>query len=430
MSDIFVSYSHPDRNKAEQLARIFERQGWSVWWDRELAAGSRFAEVIAAELSGAKAVVTLWSQSSVASNWVKDEAQEGAARNALVPVLLDRVNLPLGFRQFQAADLSGWDGSASHTELQRLVRSIGGLINKPVSEPEPPIVGKSITLYLLAGAAIVLLLTLAAYRFWPGGETGNRNQRVGENSDVSKNNNQGKDTTACDEAKQSLAANLTSNGIEKNDPDARTTLFDQATHVCPTYPNAYFWRAQSYVALINRDKAYKDKAIADFKQFVKLTDDADRRSQAQELISGLEATPTPTPVIQNTNTVSTSNVNTAANTNNSTNANKVTTPPRVSAQVSEMFVSDKATRITATTRLIIEKNHDAATVQAAVKTAITEQRKLNYSGVINTLVYLENVDPAILKQNRVEIEQLLDEAKENGPETTGHINRVKALLRR
>src|ERR1700749_567472 len=166
MSDIFISYARADRNKAEQLAQIFERQGWSVWWDRELAAGARFAEVIASELAGAKAVITLWSQSSVASNWVKDEAQEGATRNALVPVLLDRVNLPLGFRQFQAADLSGWDGSDSHPEIPGLLRAVAELIKRPYTPPAPVKLPRRLTwLYAAVGVALVALLGFAAYKW-------------------------------------------------------------------------------------------------------------------------------------------------------------------------------------------------------------------------------------------------------------------------
>jgi TIR domain len=133
MSDIFISYARENREQAELLAGIFEQQNWSVWWDKVIPPGRKYADVIGAELASAKAVVVLWSRASVVSDWVKDEAQEGVNRNILIPALVDKVQPPYGFRQVQTADLCDWDGSSSHPELQSLVRGIAGLISKPIS---------------------------------------------------------------------------------------------------------------------------------------------------------------------------------------------------------------------------------------------------------------------------------------------------------
>jgi hypothetical protein len=81
-----------------------------VWWDRKSAAGQAFDEVIERELEAAKCVIVLWSQASIDSEWVKNEAADAAARGMLAPALLDRVQLPLEFQRRQAADLVGWDG--------------------------------------------------------------------------------------------------------------------------------------------------------------------------------------------------------------------------------------------------------------------------------------------------------------------------------
>jgi hypothetical protein len=32
MADIFLSYASADRDWAQRLAAVLERQGWSVWW--------------------------------------------------------------------------------------------------------------------------------------------------------------------------------------------------------------------------------------------------------------------------------------------------------------------------------------------------------------------------------------------------------------
>ena len=91
-----------------------------------------------------------------------------------------------------------------------------------------------------------------------------------------------------------------------------------------------------------------------------------------------------------------------------------------------MFAADKSTRIAATTRLIVERKQDPSAVKLSVKNALANLD--NKSGVINTLVYLESVDPAILKQNKADIQKLLDAAKPNGDQTVQHINKVQALL--
>ncbi len=108
MADIFLSYSREDRAHVEPLAEALRQSGYSVWWDRDLAGGSRYLEETEAELKAAKAVVVVWTNTSIASAWVADEA--GAARDTrkLVPISLDGAIPPLGFRQFQVIDFMHW----------------------------------------------------------------------------------------------------------------------------------------------------------------------------------------------------------------------------------------------------------------------------------------------------------------------------------
>lgn len=124
MSDIFVSYANEDRSRAQRLAQEFERRGWSVFWDRQIPAGKSWREVITAELSEASSVVVLWSKFSVNSRWVQEEADDGQRRGVLVPVLIDDVLPPIGFRGVQAADLSDWGGAKPSSEFERLISEI------------------------------------------------------------------------------------------------------------------------------------------------------------------------------------------------------------------------------------------------------------------------------------------------------------------
>jgi hypothetical protein len=124
--------------------------------------------------------------------------------------------------------------------------------------------------------------------------------------------------------------------------------------------------------------------------------------------------------------VATTNTNAAANTNTA-NTNTGTTGTDVPhVQVKDIFAADKGARIAATTRLIVEKKQDASAVKQAVASALAQPD--NKSGVINTLVYLENVDPAILKQYRPEIEKLFAVAQKNGTQTIDHIKKVQARM--
>jgi hypothetical protein len=129
-SDIFISYAQEDRPTAQRLAEPLEALGWSVWWDRVIAAGRTFDDVIEEAIDSTKCVVVLWSKSSVRSRWVRAEAEEGALRGVLVPVMIEQAKIPLAFRRIQAADLVGWDGSRT-PGFERLIADIASLIGQP-----------------------------------------------------------------------------------------------------------------------------------------------------------------------------------------------------------------------------------------------------------------------------------------------------------
>lgn len=131
MSDIFLSYASPDQPRAKLLAHTLEARGWTVWWDRHIPAGQSFEEVIEEELAQASCVLVLWSAASVKSDWVKEEATEAARRKVLIPVLIEQVTIPLGFRRIQAAPLTDWQEAAPHPGFEQLVRDIAALIGPP-----------------------------------------------------------------------------------------------------------------------------------------------------------------------------------------------------------------------------------------------------------------------------------------------------------
>ena len=137
MSDIFISYASEDREIAGALAGALAAMGWSVWWDRSLLPGSRFEREIEDEIARARAMVVLWSRSSVESDWVRSEADEGRRREILIPALLDDARIPLVFRSIQTASLVGWDGAAAHHGLGDLKDGLSELLGPPPEEPLP-----------------------------------------------------------------------------------------------------------------------------------------------------------------------------------------------------------------------------------------------------------------------------------------------------
>lgn len=96
------------------MAKALEAEGYSVWWDRDLRAGEEFDNVIDKHIKQSKAIVVVWSDTSVKSNWVKEEAEDGLEENKLVPALIDEVTIPRGFRRIQAAELQ--DASENPTQ--------------------------------------------------------------------------------------------------------------------------------------------------------------------------------------------------------------------------------------------------------------------------------------------------------------------------
>lgn len=131
---VFLSYASTDRAVATVVVDLLERAGFSVWWDGLLEGGERYSQTIAQSLEAARAVVVLWSAASTASHWVHDEAERGRDTGRLVPLSIDGSQPPLGFRQFQAIDVSKALSDPASEPVQKVLRSVGVLLKR---EPQP-----------------------------------------------------------------------------------------------------------------------------------------------------------------------------------------------------------------------------------------------------------------------------------------------------
>jgi adenylate cyclase len=132
MARVFLSYARENSGDAQALAETIGGAGHQVWWDSHVHGGLRFANEIARELKDAEVVVVLWSQSSIGSAWVHDEATEGRDTGRLVPVTLDSTKPPLGFRQYQTLDLSSGIASGGSNTMAELLHAIASTAGEDV----------------------------------------------------------------------------------------------------------------------------------------------------------------------------------------------------------------------------------------------------------------------------------------------------------
>ena len=124
MAQVFLSYARDDAETARKLAAVLADSGQTVWWDRHLHGGANFSSEIERELKNSQVVMVLWSRASIASAWVQDEAAEGRDSGRLVPVTLDSVKPPLGFRQIQCIDLSSWSDGGQKEPIDDLLTAV------------------------------------------------------------------------------------------------------------------------------------------------------------------------------------------------------------------------------------------------------------------------------------------------------------------
>jgi len=122
MADVFLSYAAEDRGRVLPIVRAIESAGFSVWWDRQIGIGRHFEREIERELDSARCVVAVWSEHSLSSDWVRNEAQEGMDRGVLVPIILDGVRPPLAFRRVQAAQVGTADDMSLRPVLDAITR--------------------------------------------------------------------------------------------------------------------------------------------------------------------------------------------------------------------------------------------------------------------------------------------------------------------
>ncbi len=177
-SRAFLSYARADQAQAAKLVAALEEAGLVVWRDTLIEGGAAFAKTIEAALESCDAVVVVWSRTSVASDWVLDEAARGRDLHKLVPVSLDGTLPPLGFRQYHSIDLSGWQGNPAAVEIASVVRGVAAAACQTAERPSAAadaraparVVSRRSVLIASAGTALAGAAGFVAWRQgWIGG---------------------------------------------------------------------------------------------------------------------------------------------------------------------------------------------------------------------------------------------------------------------
>jgi hypothetical protein len=140
MSEVFISYKKEDAARVEPIARTLANAGYDVWWDHRIPPGRTYREVIGEALQSAKCVIVVWSNLSANAQWVLDEADEGKKRNVLLPLLLDDVDIPYGFRQIEAARLVEWNNDPAHPEWRAALEAVAHFVGRAPGGPPRPLV--------------------------------------------------------------------------------------------------------------------------------------------------------------------------------------------------------------------------------------------------------------------------------------------------
>jgi adenylate cyclase len=128
--DIFLSYSREDQPTARRYAEAFQAEGYDVWWDVTLRSGEAYDQVTEKALREAKAVVVLWSKTSVESRWVRAEATLANRTRRLVPAMIEPCERPIMFELTQTAELFRWQGDTTDPAWRAFVTDVKGFVEK------------------------------------------------------------------------------------------------------------------------------------------------------------------------------------------------------------------------------------------------------------------------------------------------------------
>jgi len=171
---IFISYSRRDTEYVKSLVEALRKQGFDVWFDKNIRTGTDWDDTIESELKNADAIVLILSKTSVASDNVKDEISYAIGLNKPVnPIKIEECDVPMRLARKQFVDFTAMGHEAG---FERLVNDLKislkeaetsvtkGTFKPPkntsVNNNEPAKGSKKIVPYIITGIVSIIIFIL------------------------------------------------------------------------------------------------------------------------------------------------------------------------------------------------------------------------------------------------------------------------------
>ncbi|MDN3723477.1 toll/interleukin-1 receptor domain-containing protein [Aequorivita sp. SDUM287046] len=125
---IFISYSRRDTDYVKSLVEALRKQGFEVWFDKNIRTGTDWDDTIETELKNADAIVLILSKTSVASENVKDEISYAIGLDKPVnPIKIEECEVPMRLARKQFVDFTILGPEAG---FERLVNDLNFSLNE------------------------------------------------------------------------------------------------------------------------------------------------------------------------------------------------------------------------------------------------------------------------------------------------------------
>ncbi|MDP2687116.1 MAG: toll/interleukin-1 receptor domain-containing protein [Aequorivita sp.] len=119
---IFISYSRRDTEYVSSLVIALRKQGFEVWFDKNIRTGTDWDDTIEEELKKADALVLILSKTSVASDNVKDEISFAMGLDKPVsPIKIEECDVPMRLARKQFID---FESLGHEVGFERLVKDL------------------------------------------------------------------------------------------------------------------------------------------------------------------------------------------------------------------------------------------------------------------------------------------------------------------